>query len=100
METLNYLYTHGCLNSVTTEAKYPLPSIEDCLDRLGHTKFFSKIDLRSGYWQVKIHPDDIEKTVFLTQYRHHQWIVMPFGLQGAPGCLQRLMNHYLRNYLG
>eukprot|EP00961_Rhodomonas_salina_P288017 3891441-Rhodomonas_salina.1 len=114
METLNYLYKHNfvrhslsefgalvtlakkpdgtwrfCvdyrrLNSVTKEAEYPLPRIEDCLDRLGKAKYFSKLDLRSGYWQVKIHPDDIEKTAFRTQYGHHEWVVMPFGLQGAP----------------
>jgi len=129
-ETLKYLYDHGfcrdslseygapvtmarkqdgswrfCidyrkLNAITKEAKYPLPRIEDCLDRLGKAKFFSKLDLRSGYWQVKIHPDDIEKTAFRTQNGHHEFLVMPFGLQGAPSTFQRLMNHYLRHHLG
>ncbi len=129
-QTLEYLYTHGfardstseyaapvCLakksdgtwrfctdyrrlNDITKESKYPLPRIEDCLDKLGKAKIFSKIDLRSGYWQVRIHPDDIEKTAFRTQYGHHEWLVMPFGLQGAPSCFQRMMNHYLRHFLG
>lgn len=129
-QTLDYLYSHGfardsiseyaapvtlakkadgtwrfCvdyrkLNSITKEAKYPLPRIEDCLDKLGKAKYFSKLDLRSGYWQVKIAEKDIEKTAFRTQNGHHEWIVMPFGLQGAPSCFQRMMNHYLRHYIG
>ncbi len=88
------------LNDITKEAKYPLPRIEDCLDHLGKASIFSKLDLRSGYWQVRIHPSDVEKTAFRTQYGHHEWLVMPFGLQGAPSCFQRMMNHYLRKYLG
>jgi len=129
-ETLKYLYDHGfardsfseygapvtlakksdgtwrfCvdyrrLNAITKEAKYPLPRIEDCLDKLGKAKWFSKLDLRSGYWQVKVHPDDVEKTAFRTQNGHHEFLVVPFGLQGAPSTFQRLMNHYLRPYLG
>ena len=129
-ETLKYLYEHGfareslsefgapvtlakksdgtwrfCVdyrkvNAITKEAKFPLPRIEDCLDKLGKANFFSKFDLRSGYWQVKVHPDDIEKTAFRTQNGHHEFLVVPFGLQGAPSTFQRLMNHYLRPYLG
>ena len=85
---------------MTKEAKFPLPRIEDCLDKLGKASYFSKIDLRSGYWQVKVHPDDIEKTAFSTQSGHHEFTVVPFGLQGAPSTFQRLMHHYLRPYLG
>jgi len=88
------------LNAITQEAKYPLPRIETCLDHLGKAKYFSKIDLRSGYWQMRIHPQDIHKTAFRTQYGHFEWMVMPFGLQGAPSVFQRMMNHYLRHYLG
>ena len=129
-ETLKYLYDHGfvrdstseygapvtlvkkpdgtwrfCvdyrrLNSITKESKYPLPRIEDCLDKLGKAKYFSKLDLRSGYWQVRVDPSDIEKTAFRTQNGHHEFTVVPFGLQGAPSTFQRLMNHYLRPYLG
>ena len=129
-ETLKYLYDHGLardsnsefgapvtlakkadgtwrfcvdyrkLNAVTKEAKYPLPRIDDCLDKLGKAKFFSKIDLRSGYWQMRVAAEDVEKTAFRTQNGHHEWLVMPFGLQGAPSCFQRLMNNYLRPFLG
>ena len=88
------------LNAITKEAKYPLPRIEDCLDQLRGAKFFTKIDLRSGYWQVRIHPDDVEKSAFRTHMGHHEFLVVPFGLQGAPSLFQRLMNHYLRPYLG
>ena len=88
------------LNTITHEAKYPLPRIEDCLDQLKGARIFSKIDLRSGYWQVRINEADVHKTAFRTQYGHHEWLVMPFGLQGAPSTFQRMMNHYLRQYLG
>ena len=88
------------LNSITKEAKYPIPRIEDCLDKLRGAKYFSKLDLRSGYWQVRIHPEDVEKSAFRTHLGHYEWMVVPFGLQGAPSCFQRLMNHYLRPYLG
>ena len=81
-------------------AKFPLPLVEDCLDKLGKAFYFSKIDLRSGYWQVKVHSDDIEKTAFHTQSGHHEFTVVPFGLQGAPSTFQRLMHHYLPLYLG
>lgn len=98
--TWRFCVDYRKINKITKEAKYPLPRIDDCLDRLGKAKYFSKIDLRSGYWQMKIAEDDIEKTAFRTQYGHHEWLVMPFGLQGAPSCFQRMMNHYLRKYLG
>ena len=88
------------MNAITQEAKFPLPRVEDCIDRLGTAKYFSKIDLRSGYWQVRIAEEDIPKTAFRTQYGHHEWLVMPFGLQGAPSTFQRMMTHYLRQYLG
>lgn len=88
------------LNAVTQEAKYPLPRIEDCLDKLGKARYFSKIDLRSGYWQMRVHPSDVQKTAFRTQMGHYEWLVVPFGLQGAPSAFQRMMNHYLMPYLG
>eukprot|EP00961_Rhodomonas_salina_P090950 1223993-Rhodomonas_salina.2 len=88
------------LNAITNEAKYPLPRIDDSLDNLGKARYYSKIDLRSGYWQVRIEESDIPKTAFRTPFGHHEWLVMPFGLQGAPSVFQRMMNHYLRDFLG
>ena len=98
--TWRFCVDYRKLNSITHEAKYPLPRVEDCLDQLRGARYFSKIDLRSGYWQTRIHPDDIHKTAFRTPFGHHEWLVMPFGLQGAPSNFQRMMNHYLRQYLG
>ena len=98
--TWRFCVDYRKLNSITHEAKYPLPRVEDCLDQLKGARYFSKIDLRSGYWQTRIHPDDIHKTAFRTPFGHHEWLVMPFGLQGAPSNFQRMMNHYLRQYLG
>ena len=98
--TWRFCVDYQKLNAMTKEAKFPLPHIEDCLDKLGTASYFSKINLCSGYWQVKVHPDDIEKTAFQTQSGHHDFTVVPFGLQGAPSTFQRLMHHYLRLYLG
>ena len=98
--TWRFCVDYRKLNSITHEAKYPLPRIEDCLDQLRGARYFSKIDLRSGYWQTRIHPEDVHKTAFRTPFGHHEWLVMPFGLQGAPSNFQRMMNHYLRQYLG
>ena len=98
--TWRFCVDYRKLNSITHEAKYPLPRVEDCLDQLRGARFFSKIDLRSGYWQTRVHPEDVHKTAFRTPFGHHEWLVMPFGLQGAPSTFQRMMNHYLRQYLG
>ena len=72
------------LNQRTVRDSYPLPRIDDLLDVLGEARYFSKIDLRSGYHQVAIEPQDIEKTAFLTKYGLYEFIVLPFGLTGAP----------------
>ena len=88
------------LNAISGDDKYPIPRIDDCLDRLGKAKYFSKIDLRTGYWQMQVHPEDRHKTAFRTQHGQYEWTVVPMGLSGAPGIFQRMMNHYLRKYLG
>jgi hypothetical protein len=87
------------LNKVTVKNKYPLPRINDPFDQLKDAKLFSKIDLRSGYHQVRIKYEDISKTAFRTRYGHYEFTVVPFGLSNAPDVFMCLMNGVFRNYL-
>nr|GEY17658.1 putative reverse transcriptase domain-containing protein [Tanacetum cinerariifolium] len=84
------------LNKLTVKNHYPLPRIDDLLDQLQGSQFFSKIDLRSRYHQLRVQEDDILKTVFSTRYGHFKFTVMPFGLTNAPAVFMNLMNRVCR----
>jgi hypothetical protein len=85
------------LNEVTIKNKYPLPQIEDLFDQMRGAKAFSKIDLRSGYHQLKIRVEDIRKTAFTSRYGLYEFIVMSFGLTNAPAYFMYLMNKVFMN---
>ena len=86
-------YRH--LNSVTKSDTFPLPRIDDLLDQLGNSKYFTTLDLAAGYWQIRVADDSIEKTAFVTSNGLFEFRVMPFGLTNAPAVFQRLMQRVL-----
>ena len=87
------------LNKVTIKDVYPLPRIDDTLDRLQGAKFFSSLDLASGYWQVPVHPKHRYKTAFITHRGLFQFKVMPFGLCNAPATFQRMIDMLLTGFI-
>jgi hypothetical protein len=91
---------YNALNAVTIKNKYPLPRIDDLMDQLRQAKFFSKIDLRSGYHQMKIRPEDIYKTAFVTRYGQYEYTVVSFGLTNALAYFMNMMNKVFMDVLG
>jgi len=80
------------LNKVTIKNRYPLPRIDDLIDQLMGARVFSKIDLRSGYHQIKVKDEDMQKRAFRTRYRHYEYSVMPFGVTNSPSVFFMLIS--------
>ena len=93
--TMRFCVDYRKLNSVTKKDTFPLPHIDDLLDQLGQAKFFSTLDLASGYWQIQVAPTSQEKTAFITHRELYEFCVMPFGLTNAPAAFQRLIQRIL-----
>ena len=95
--TLRMCIDYRRLNTVLEMDAYPMPRVDELIDRLGDAQYITTLDLSRGYWQVPVRKEDQHKTAFTTPYGLFQFRVMPFGLQGAPATFQRMMDILLRD---
>lgn len=93
--SLRMCVDYRALNAITKKSGYPIPRIDEIFDRMGSAKYFTSLDLQMGYHQIGIAPEDVEKTAFVTRYGQFEWLVMPFGLCGAPSTFQSAVNDLL-----
>ena len=98
-KTLQLCIDYRHLNRVTIKNRYPLPKIDDLFDQLRGERVYSKIDLRTGYHQLRVRETDIPKTTFRTRYGHFEFTMMPFGLTNAPAAFMDLMHRVFQPYL-
>lgn len=93
-----FVINYKPLNEVLQWIRYPLPNKKDLIDRLHNASIFSKFDIKSGFWQIKIEEKDRYKISFIVPFRHYEWNVMPFGLKNAPLEFQNIMNNISNPY--
>ena len=98
-ETWRMCIDYKALNKITLKNRYPLTRIDDLLDQLQQANYFSKMDLKFGYHQVRVKEEATWKTTFKTRKSLYEWLVMPFGLCNAPTTFMRLMNDVLRHFI-